>query len=42
MDPTGWESLDRKIDHVLKAVRAPTPDSAVEKQALDELSTALQ
>ena len=42
MDPTGWESLDRKIDHALKAVRAPAPDPAAEKQTLTELSTALQ
>ena len=42
MDPTGWESLDRKIDHALKAVRAPAPDPAAEKPTLTELSTALQ
>lgn len=42
LDPTGWESLDRKIDKALKAVRASAPDPAVEKQTLTELSTALQ
>ena len=42
MDPTGWGYLDGKIDHALKAVRAPTPDPAVEKQTLTELLTALK
>jgi hypothetical protein len=42
MDPTGWETLDRKIDKALKAVRTPTPDPAAEKQTLTDLSTALQ
>ena len=42
MDPTGWETLDGKIDKALKAVRTPTPDPATEKQTLTDLSTALQ
>jgi len=42
MDPTGWESLDRKIDNALKAVRSTAPDPAAEKQSLNELLTALQ
>ena len=42
MDPTGWESLDRKIDNALKAVRASAPDPATEKQSLNELLSALQ
>jgi uncharacterized membrane-anchored protein len=42
MDPAGWESLDRKIDKALKAVRTPSPDPATEKQTLSDLSTALQ
>ena len=32
MDPTGWESLDRKIDKALKAMRTPDPDPAAEKK----------
>ena len=42
MDPTGWGFLDGKIDHVLKAVRAPAPDPAAEKQTLTDLSNVLQ
>jgi hypothetical protein len=42
MDPTGWESLDRKIDNALKAVRSTSPDPAAEKQSLNELLSALQ
>ena len=42
MDPTGWESLDRKIDNALKAVRSTAPDPAAEKQSLNELLSALQ
>jgi len=42
MDPTGWGFIDGKIDLALKAVRAPAPDPANEKQTLTELSTALQ
>ena len=42
MDPAGWEYLDGRIDHALKAVRSDAPDPANEKQALTELSTALQ
>jgi len=42
MDPTGWGFIDGKIDHALKAVRSSNPDPAAEKQALTELTTALQ
>jgi hypothetical protein len=42
VDPTGWGYLDGKIDHALKAVRAPAPDSATEKQSLNDLASALQ
>ena len=42
MDPTGWKSLDRKIDNALKAVRSTAPDPTAEKQSLNELLTALQ
>ena len=42
MDPAGWESLDRKIDKALKAVRTPAPDPATEKQTLGDVLTALQ
>ena len=42
MDPTGWESLDRKIDNALKAVRSTAPDPTAEKQSLNELLSALQ
>jgi uncharacterized membrane-anchored protein len=42
MNPAAWGYLDGKIDHALKAVRTGSPDPAAEKQALAELSTALQ
>ena len=42
LDPTGWESLDRKIDNALKAVRSTAPDPTAEKQSLNELLGALQ
>ena len=42
MDPTGWESLDRKIDNTLKAVRSTAPNPAAEKQSLSELLGAQQ
>ena len=41
MDPTGWDYLDGKIDHALKAVRAPAPDPANETQTLNDLASAL-
>ena len=41
MDPTGWEYLDGKIDHALKAVRTPAPNPADEKQTLNDLGSAL-
>lgn len=41
LDPTGWEYLDGKIDHALKAVRAASPDPAAEKQSLNDLARAL-
>ena len=41
LDPTGWGFLDGKIDHALKAVRAPAPDPATEKQSLNDLASAL-
>jgi uncharacterized membrane-anchored protein len=41
LDPTGWGFLDGKIDHALKAVRAPAPDAATEKQSLNDLASAL-
>ena len=41
MDPTGWESLDRKIDNALRAVRSTAPDPTAEKQSLNELLSAL-
>ena len=41
MDPTGRKYLDGKIDHAIKAVRAPAPDPANEKQSLTDLSSVL-
>jgi uncharacterized membrane-anchored protein len=42
MDETGWHALDGRIDSVLKALRASTPDPTTEKQTLTALLTALQ
>ncbi|MDT5080876.1 MAG: hypothetical protein QOJ80_5513 [Mycobacterium sp.] len=42
MDDTTWTAIDGRIDTVLKALRASTPDSATEQQALNELLTALR
>lgn len=40
-DPQGWTVVDGRIDAVLKAVRASTPDPAREGQALAQLLQAL-
>lgn len=42
LDATVWGALDDRIDSVLKAVRASTPDPANETRTLTALSTALQ
>ncbi|WP_405139513.1 hypothetical protein [Nocardia sp. NBC_01388] len=42
MDKAGWGVLDGKIDSVLKAVRAGTPDAATETGALTNLLAALE
>lgn len=42
MDGTTWTAIDGRIDTVLKALRASSPDPATEKQALDDLLTALK
>lgn len=41
MNETAWSFLDGKIDTVLKAVRAGTPDPATETQALTDLRHVL-
>ena len=41
LDATAWTFLDSEIDHVLKSVRAATPDAASEKAALGALITSL-
>ena len=41
-DPTAWRVLDGRIDSVLQAVRASTPDPATETQTLTALLTELQ
>lgn len=40
-DKAGWTALDDRIDAALSAVRKPEPDQATEKQALDDLLTAI-
>jgi uncharacterized membrane-anchored protein len=42
MDDTTWTAIDGRIDTVLKALRASTPDPATEQQALNELLSALR
>ena len=42
MDDTAWTVLDGRIDSVLKALRASTPDPTTETQTLTALLTALQ
>lgn len=42
MDAATWSALDGQIDDVLTAVRAPTPDTATETQALTTLLTSLR
>lgn len=42
MDGKGWETLDQQIDRALKAVRASSPDSKAETQALTTLDASLQ
>ena len=42
LDETTWTVLDGRIDSVLKALRASTPDPGTEKQTLTALLTALQ
>jgi hypothetical protein len=42
LDETTWTVLDGRIDSVLKAVRAHTPNQGTEKQTLTALLTALQ
>jgi uncharacterized membrane-anchored protein len=41
MDDTTWTAIDGRIDIVLTAVRETNPDPTTEKQALNELLTAL-
>jgi uncharacterized membrane-anchored protein len=41
LDATAWTVLDGRIDNVLKAVRASTPDTATETQTLTALLTDL-
>jgi len=40
-DPAGWTDLDGKIDTVLRALRAKTPNPAAEQAALNTLLGAL-
>jgi hypothetical protein len=42
MDQNAWHTLDKQIDGVLAALRAPMPDSATETQRLTALLTALR
>ena len=42
LDDTAWTVLDDRIDSVLKALRASTPDPTTETQTLIALLTALQ
>ncbi|MCV7410825.1 hypothetical protein H7K44_14565 [Mycobacterium florentinum] len=42
MNQIAWHTLDKQIDGVLTAVRAPVPNPATEKQQLTALLTALQ
>ncbi|WP_373281881.1 COG4705 family protein [Nocardia jiangxiensis] len=42
MDNSGWSVLDGKIDIVLEALRAKTPDPGAETQALTNLLAALR
>ena len=41
-DAATWTAIDGRIDAVLTALRATTPDPATEKQALNELLNALR
>ncbi len=41
LDGTAWTFYDAEIDQVLTSVRAPSPDPAAEKKALDALVTSL-
>lgn len=42
LDGTTWTALDGQIDHVLTALRAPTPDPTAETQSLTTLITSLR
>jgi hypothetical protein len=42
MDDTTWTAIDGRIDTVLTALRATTPDPATEQQELNDLLTALR
>jgi uncharacterized membrane-anchored protein len=42
IDDTTWTAIDGRIDTVLTALRAGTPDPTTEQQALNDLLTALQ
>lgn len=42
MDRNAWHTLDKQIDGVLAAVRARTPNPAIETQQLTALLTALR
>jgi hypothetical protein len=42
LDQNAWHTLDKQIDGVLAALRAPIPDSGTETQRLTALLTALR